>query len=737
MTRYEKALLAAAGATIVFLTFSTFGGALLSFWLWLLAASYAVNGYGLLAGRAQAAVPALPGAVRALTGISLAIGLMYLIQAVQINMYNPVLLGVVAGWGAGLLGYWFWRRRMGRPAAPLTGLLVRVGLVVALGLVFTGRPEDYAVLRRVLLVLNRGNDHLTHNLLFHEYMARSIASTEREDHSAALAEAKRGVREGNHWLGPDSLTERYKIGGVYSQLYEAYRDMGNAAANRGAYAEALHQYELGDRILSTVILDTAQTNRPYIFPYWEEEPVWSLNHRAYCAWKLGQFGLSDSLYQEAIARYHRLKLKNTLNLALLLANVAESCSERSLAATSNVLYWKAHRILATDTTAIARERRQTNLLAMARNYLMLDSLPEAERALRLVQPVPADSNCITAIQMTRAVIQIKKSRYAEANRLVRQCLPYLRAPNRTLKSGPLMCYMLLAGNHLALGELVQAQATADSARKQVEQYGSGTGTSFVELLGLMGEIKQTLGDYSAADRYYARAQTICEARSLTAFPLPGIRLRQAILHMHMGRYSAAHDALAAAREQPSPPDEAPGPRQTFYLLAVADLQLVQGQFQAAERGYQQVLNIHRQFGQPSTLAYALAYNGLLQAATAQHHVATADSALQTATTLRAALLPGRHPLTIALGLNGSALRLQQHRPADAAALVQQARTVAEALLPPDHDTFGDLAMAEGDLARATHQPSAARAHYNRAYAVYLAKFGLNHPKVRNARQLCR
>ena len=730
MTRYEKVVLALLLLSVALKAAAVAGADALFFLsLVVLGGSYLLGGYWLFNREPIAAL------IRILAGGAFATAVLsfFYTSRVDTDVFYKILPAVDGIFLVGL-GAYSRRKRLRTGLPQPSGMLGRALLLFAIAAFFAYCPISFGPYRMALLLVNHSRGYVVSNVRMFDYRAQYDAAMDRGDYAAAVTYGQQGLAMGKRWLDDDSVKRRWEISGMYTNLYTAYKSLGDAAYGQRQYQNALRAYRAGYAFLATNDPHHNGVDRPD--DYWEEEKAWSLNNLAFCYLKLRQFHQGDSLFLEALRAYRRIHSTPDIHSARLASDLATSfTAQRRFNASSQVLR-NVNRYLATDTTRQAAVLRVANALDRNVNYLLQDSLPQALHALQTLSFPRGDTTATRSkAGLQEAVCLYKMERYQAVPPALQQPLRYYQQ-HVGLGEAAALCQLLLAKNSLARARYVQTQGYLDATLKTLHGVKDGATSSVNRsCLSVRGTLNKALGNYAEADHQFAQLIALLPADAVDNTEALSEALAElADLDVTLDRGAAAHahagQALALVQQGRS----ALLPSQTGFLATAAYVDYVQGHPDDARRKYRQVIAINSRYGQGQNTTTAAAWNGLGLVETAQHRYERADSLFQQAVRLHETLFTEQHPLTATVYLNYGLLRVQQQRPADARLFLAKARRIAETVLPVGHDMFGDLAMAMGDVAAQEHQGAVAHGYYAQARAIYAPKLPASHWKVIAAKQ---
>ena len=730
MTRYEKAVIFLLLLSLVLKIASVAGAdALFLLVILVLGCSYLAGGYWLFH---REPVDKL---IKIVAGVAFATAVIsfFYTSRVQTNVLYETLPAFNGIFCLGLVIYALLKRHEAGFIIPY-GLVLRSLLILIISAFFAYCPIGFWPYRKALIVLNHGRKEIVSNLRMFDYRTEYDAAMERQDYPAAVIYGRQALEMGKRWLEDDSVKLRWKISGTYSNLYTAYKSLGDVEYNQRHYDKALRAYQTGHTFLITGAL--RKNGVKQVNNYWREENAWSLNNMAFCYLKLRRFDEGDSLFIAAIKAYKKVYPASDVHSARLAGDVATSLTAQRQFDAANKILRNIDRYLLKDTTRKAANMRVTNAMDMSLNYIQQDSLAQALHTLQTIAYPPGDTTANRyKAGLQEGICLYKMERYRAVPTALQQPLGYYKQHARYWEAAAL-CQLLLAKNSLALAQYAEAQTYADATRKTLlaEKNGAISAVN-TGCLSVLGALNKALGRYAAADKQLAQVVAIMHHDANDAAGTLAEALTElAELDVTLGREVAAQGHVSDALVLLFQGKPKILPSQTGVLATAAYVAYVQGHFEAARRKYRQIVAINARYGEGQKATTASAWNGLGLVEMAQQHYERADSLFQQAIDLHEKLFTAHHPLTATVYLNYGLLRLKQNRNSDARLLFEKASGIAQSFLPADHDIFGDLALAMGDLAVQEKQAAEAHDYYEQAVAIYTHKFPATHWKVKDARR---
>jgi Tetratricopeptide repeat len=733
MTRYEKATLSLLLLSLILkIAFVAGASALFLLVLLVLGFSYLAGGYWLFY-RETADIP-----IRIIAGVAFATALMsfFYTSRVDTGLIYKILPTINGIFCLGLVAYSLLRHRNAGFAMPY-GLFLRSILLLTISAFFAYCPISFWPYRKALILLNQGRGYIISNLRMFDYRAQYDAAMGQEDYPSAVVYGRQALEMGKRWLEDDSIKLRWKISGTYTNLYTAYKRLGDVEYNQRQYEKALQAYQAGNTYL--VAGDHRENGREILDKYWEEEKAWSQNNMAFCYLKLRRFDEGDSLFLGAIKSYKKVYPTPDLYSARLTGDLATSLTAQSGFNASNQLLLNINRFLAKDTARKAVAMRIANTLDIGLNYIQQDSLA---KALRVLQSIIYPRSDTTANRykagLQEALCLYKLERYEAVPKALEQPLAYYKHHARYWEAAAL-CEVMLAKNSLAQASYRKAQEYVSAAQAILLAEKQGPASSLNgSCLSVQGTLNKALGQYNLADQQLAQAvAAVRQDRNYSAGTLSEALAQLADLDVTLGREMAAREHIGSALALLLQGKPMVLPSQTGVQNGAAYIAYLQAHYSEASRKYRQVVAINARYGQGQNGTTATAWNGLGLVEMAQHRYERADSVFGQAQRLHEKLFTEHHPLTATVYLNYGLLRLKQSRRAEANVFFEKARSIAQTFLPADHDMFGDLAVAMGDLAAQEKQATVAHGYYEQALAIYAHKFPASHWKVKAAKQKAR
>ena len=247
MTRYEKAVLSFLPLSLALkITFVAGGNALFLLGLLVLGFSYLVGSYWLFYRQPVST------SVKIIAGVAFATAIISFFYTSRVDagaFYKG--LAVINGiFCLGLVSYALLKRRETGFIIPY-GLLLRSSLLLLVSGFFAYCSISFSPYRKALILLNQGRESIVSNLRMFDYREDYDTAMNQEDYSSAVVYGRQALAMGKRWLGEDSVKLRWRISGTYSNLYTAYKRLGDAEYNRRHYQTALQAYRAGNAFLVT------------------------------------------------------------------------------------------------------------------------------------------------------------------------------------------------------------------------------------------------------------------------------------------------------------------------------------------------------------------------------------------------------------------------------------------------------------------------------------------------------
>ncbi len=634
-------------------------------------------------------------------------------------------------------------------------LLVVRSSVLLLVLCFLSYMPPNAVYRSVIIALNRGNDRLVANMRMVEEFDAYESAFAHGDCEAALYHAEASNHHGRIWLfgvdeaetewnrstgrldlgqgmqldldsivhmmkAQEEQQQLWKISRTYNNLYNAYHCLANNAEDGSDATAAFHYYQKADSVLN-VVKDREG--------YWNEERAWSLSYLAASAVALGDYELSDSLYNRSLVVYKDVKDSLDPEAAEILADWSRSLSLRSNWNYANYLIRAAIGWSEGDSATKSDDTRWIRYrLQLVKNLITTDSISLAERVLAPCEGAAhTDSSLRCETLLVKGALQFRKNAFRSAD---------------TTFGVAVACLSLLQNNeaakaiaYLSWGHTKTALAEYGSARELVEQ-----GQSFnmalrpnpsIEggLLQLSALIHHLQGHYLPARKEYEASLDLLASNSRSSDRTPGAMAGLADVLLDLAEPAMARTLAdsALAMVVDSLPEILPGQASVLNTAAYADYHL--NDLVRAGQRYAITLNACRRHEATSTATYAQALNGQGLVAMAHSSYATADSLLIQAYASCLSIFGQEHPFTARVLINQAELRMKQRRLPEARALLLSALPITEKILGKDHDQLGDIHQALGEIDLRTANRAEAYTHFQEALRIYRVCLPADHPKL--------
>ncbi|MBK9275830.1 MAG: tetratricopeptide repeat protein [Flavobacteriales bacterium] len=514
--------------------------------------------------------------------------------------------------------------------------------------------------------------------------------------------------------------ELWKISLTYDNLYNAYHCLAENAEGASDPKTAYEHYFKADSVLNVIKGREG---------YWNEERAWSLSYLARSAAALGDYDLSDSLYNSALKVYVEVKDNLDPEAAQILSDWSRSLSMRNEWPYANYLIRAAIGYTEADTANKSRDTRWIRFrLQLVKNLIATDSLVLAERVLSPCETAAhTDSSLRCETLLMKGALQFRQEAFRSADTTFEEAVACLSSLQHN-EAAKAIAY-------LSWGHVKTALADYGSARKLVTQgqrilAGTRSNPSIeVGLLQLSAEIHHLQGHYpSARKEYEASLDLASSSNSSNRMPSSIAGLADVLLDLAEASLASTLADSALAMVVDSLPEIFPSQASVLNTAAYANYCL--NDLRKAQERYSITLNACERHKAMRTTTYAQALNGQALVAMAQSHLATADSLLMQAYNTCIAIYGQEHPFTARVLINQAELHIKKRRYFEARDLLLSALPTTEKFLGKDHDQLGDIhqALGEIDLRSANH--AEASRHFQEALRIYKACFPAYHPKVR-------
>lgn len=762
MKRYEKILLLIFAGVFV-LQLLAFIGKVSLFFLttWVLTGSYLVAGYWLFNSKESRHV-----ILSILAGVALSLTIFALPSVVLLNTnsyfdFFPVANGLLFIY----LGFYLVIKRKSGPGLKSVKLLfVRSAVFLALSAFFTYTPVSFVPYRKIVYVLNNGNEYLQSNLRMFDYSEACQDAIKTGDCERAIENGLKEIQAGRFWLGleeepdkedtkrkaalarlqnettatPESITnshlvfinepDLWKICGTYSDVYEAYKCKADDAYEREKYDEALRSF-----VTAHFYLNACEHQNSY----WNLEKAWSLNNIAHCYRKLGNYAYADSLFVNSIKQYEAVNDSADFGLAQLFSNFAFSLSDEANYTPSVRLFRVANAILRKDTvTSDSREAMVSNYLGMTENYLRQDSLRQAlffaKRAMHFSGKTKENASCKTALYY--GVCLFRLNDYRRADSVLKTTLAcYEQQPGTNVQMAA-ECNLVLGQVNIALARYEKAKAYLKKGMEiTATNYGPAS-SRYANYMKVQAYLSAITGDYAEAEKQYTAVIGIYgREHGSRNNKLPDVLSELAGVNISLSDIKSAKANSDSALAIGAVYLSLTNPSNAGILNTAAYVSYCSGLFASSDTLYNKVIVINSNYGLGENAATADALNGLGLTATARRKFPKADSLFANSLLMHQHIYSDNHPLTATVYLNFGKLLIEQGRLTEAEEKIRKALQINTSFFKSDHDVFGDIFVALGDLAKKKKQNDIARENYTKALAIYRAKFDETHWKV-NATQ---
>lgn len=722
MKRYEKIILIIFVVAFL-LQLIAFPGKniILVLGTWLLAGSYFIGGYWLFEGKKNSRI-----ALSIISGVALGTSLYSLPFLIWMKKesyfaYLPIINGLLFLF----LSLYIWKkRRCDSNSVNLKPIWTRSFIVLIFISFFTYSPISFKPYRSAIYALNNGNNRLQVNIKMFDYTYEYDEAMKKGDCDEAIQFAVKANQAGTEWLGNAYDPQLWQISGTYSNLYLAYKCKADEYYENKKYQQALTYYLKSDQAL---------TNYKHKSEEWKIEYLFNKNTIAICYKILQNYETADSLFVEVIEQYNSLKGKTDRNSALFYSDLAESLLEQGQFDYSNQLFKVALTILKKET---ATEEIKTDLVAnyhgLIKNNLQTDSLEQVKFYLDETYKIIDRSTLhFGDNKLYDGLYFYKKNQYGMSDKMLLESLAcYQRMLEPTSQT--------IAENYLVLAQVKTALAEYGNARKllhkgiaiTLKNHGENS-VRFANYLKVDAQIDKVLGKYREAEKKYNQIlKTYEKDLGDKNSKSPEILANLAELEIIFANYAQAKSHADKSISIASSFVDLDNPSVTSLINTAAYVNYCVGNYQLADSLYLRTIQINKNFGLNSAASSAFALNGLGLLSIAKKEYNKATSYLSQSLELHKNIFTEDHPFTAIVYINYALLKTNQKEYADAKEMLNKAMNINKRFFEMKHEVFADIYTGLGDVSRKEKQDNLSKSYYQKAYDIYLGKFGPNHPKVK-------
>ncbi len=641
--------------------------------------------------------------------------------------FLPVLNGLLF---FALGGYLIIKRKSTIDKRTIKNIFFRSFVILIISSFFVYIPISFKPYRKVIYALNNGKVQLQNNILMFDYREKFESEFEKGNCESAIKYAIKANKAGKIWIGvnteKDSLNtdNLWKISGTYSNLYKAYRCKADAEYDNNMFTEALKDYQLAHKYLTSCNHGTE---------YWDKEISWSLNNIAFCYKKLSDFETADSLFAEAIENYKKVTSNEDRDLSILLSNLASSLYEQSNSSASNYCYLIANSILEKDTLNKENIKKLIfNYNDLTKNYIQEDSLNRAlffiKKAFSYINNKQDKEYCRTTLYY--GVYFFKLNRYHKADSVLKVCLQcYENKYNANSQN--------IAEVNLMQSKVNIALAKYDDATKYLikgieitkQNYGLNS-SRYANYLKVFALLNKITGNYEISKKQYKTVIDIyTKELGQRNYQLPSVYLDLANLEITLSDFKSAKKLSDSAIAIAMNIEPLTFPKSTVLLNKAAYVDYCLEHYKSSDSIYKNVIKIIDNYGLTDNQSKAMALNGLGLIETEKRNYAKADSLFTKSLRLHKIIFSENHPQTAIVYFNISHLLIQAGKLTEAEKMIKRSEKINKAFFSDDHDIFADIFMVHGDIAMKRREKETARGYYKKTLDIYLKKFDNKHQKV--------
>jgi CHAT domain-containing protein/tetratricopeptide (TPR) repeat protein len=437
-------------------------------------------------------------------------------------------------------------------------------------------------------------------------------------------------------------------------------------------------------------------------------------HKAGADWYgVGQLGVAEQLFQQALAIYEKLA-PNSLEVAGMLNNLGVVASDRGDLARAEQYYQQALAIeekLAPNSLDVASTLNNLGSVAYSRGDLV-HAEQLFQQALAIYEKLAPNSLEVARTLNNLGIVASDRGDLARAEQYYQQALAIEEklAPNslevaRTLNN---------LGNVAAdRGDLARAEQYYQQALAIYEKLAPNS-LQVAGTLNSLGNVARDRGDLARAEQYYQQALAIYEKLAPNSLEVAGMLNNLGNVARDRGDLARAeqlYQQALAIREKLAP--NSLEVASTLHNLGVVASD--RGDLARAEQYYQQALAIYEKLA-PNSLDVADTLNNLGNVASDRGDLARAEQLYQQALAIREKLAP--NSLQVATTLNNLGnVASDRGDLARAEQLYQQALAIYEKLAPNSLDVASTLQNL-ANLARQQKNYPQAQQYLARVLAIY-------------------
>ncbi|MEQ1733840.1 MAG: tetratricopeptide repeat protein [Bacteroidia bacterium] len=598
---------------------------------------------------------------------------------------------------------------------------------------FAYTPITFKPYRKIVYALNNDNYDIQCNLLMFDYTEQFDEAIKQGNCDKAIEYALVANTMGKIWLGIESNNDsnivRWEIGGTYNNIYDAYKCKAWAAYNNNNFEEALINYKIAYRYLTT---NETTSN------YWKKEKSRALSSIAFCYKNINKFQEADSLFMRAIEHYKTVNDTLDKGLADLYSGFASSLSRQLEFSYANKLLFNANFILRKDSlNKESREDLVSNYIDITDNYLQQDSLQHAlfyiNKSLSFLDNKQGGAYCKSLFYYS--VCCFKMNQYHKADSILKKSLQLYEKQPKTNGQDIANCNFVLGQICIALAKYDNAKHYLNKGMEITKNNFGINNSRYASYLKILAHLNKITGDYTTSKQQYKEALAIyTQEFGDRNNNLPPILSGLADISITLSEFTQAKSYADSSLSIAAIYSPLTKLNATSLLNTTAYVDYCLGFYKPADTLYNKVLRIINNYNIENDASKAIALNGLGLVEFAKKNYLKADSLFLKSLNLHQTIFSDNHPLTAIVYLNFAVLLIQENKLVDAEQNINKAMQINKAFFKNNHDVFADIFIVFGDVAKKQNQNNIAKEHYKKALDIYIKKFDEKHWKIISTRK---
>ncbi len=529
---------------------------------------------------------------------------------------------------------------------------------------------------------------------------------------------------------PDHLpAENFKtIGGIFEDLYFAYRCKAKALYKKKLYSKSLKFHKRA--------YDGIQAWDPQN-DYWKVKRAYALNGMANNYEKLGQGRKADSFYLEAIEWCRKTEDSAKRNLAYFHFKRGDYLQSQYYFKTALKHLERARELIrekGPEANANIPENADIKIhLMLSMTYMKTDSMNKAVQTVKQGYRYSnnKDKN-YCKLNSIHGIALLKLNNLHKADSFLRKALSCSKSHPERGKKNFLMSLVPLSRVNMALARYDSARKYLKRSESLLAKMGYKRSSIYVQILNTFGQLEKAVANYDEAKAKYHQAFQKAKAIEEYSQRYVSLLSYMADLYLKLGKTQKARFYADSSLSMAKSKNLFEVPSNAGLINTPAHLNYFIGNLSLADSLYHWALSLQNENDKGSS-ALANSLNGLGLVYMEREQFQTADSLFDSALNVNKTLFTLNHPYSATIIGNKASLSIKQGAFKRAKGFLDSAFQINKQFFDTNHDVFADIFIDRGNLAYQQNDRGKAETYYRKALTIYRGKFDENHYQVKLAK----